>query len=233
MRACHSIRTAGAVRPRTRQTLALLILCGALFALVRTPAAQQIGPLSPTSDLTNVVTDWAAIVQPAIHNASVPRPPASSEILHTTIQLAVYDAAIAIEGGYEPYATAIGAPAGADVRAAVATAAYRTARARVHESQFTYLDEQYTAYITQIPDGQAKTDGTQVGEDAAAGVLALRANDGFNNSVLYQCSVNPPPPGEFEPNGGCGTQPVDAVVGQIRPFTFHAPASSDRTAPHR
>src|SRR5262245_31032929 len=79
---------------------------------------------------SNVVTDWAAIVQPAINNTGAPRPPASSQLLHATIQLAVYDAAVAIEAGYEPYASTIWAPPGADVRAAVATAAHRTARAR-------------------------------------------------------------------------------------------------------
>ncbi len=172
----------------------------------------------------NVVTDWAGIIQPAINNPSAPRPPASSEVLHTIIQLAMYDAAIAIEGGYTTYAAAISAPAGADVRAAVATAAYVTARARVAASQVPYLDVQYNAYIVKIPDGQAKIDGIQVGESVAATMLAVRANDGFDNVVLYQCSSDPPPPGEFEPNGGCGTQPVDAKLGQVKPFTYGDPA---------
>ena len=172
----------------------------------------------------NVVTDWAGIIQPAINNPSAPRPPASSEVLHTIIQLAMYDAAIAIEGGYTPYAAAVSAPPGADVRAAVATAAYRTARARVALSQFSYLDGQYQSYMATIPDGQPKTDGIEVGESAAAAMLTLRANDGFDNVVLYQCSSNPPPPGEFEPNGGCGTQPVDTKLGQVMPFTYSDPA---------
>src|SRR5262249_32872628 len=75
-----------------------------------------------------------------------------------------------------------------------------------------------------IPDSQAKNDGIHVGEQAAAAMLLLRANDGFENVVLYQCTSNPPPVGEFEPNGGCGTQPVDAKVGQVMPFTFSDPA---------
>ena len=171
----------------------------------------------------NVVTDWAAIIQVAINNANAPRPPASSEVLHTMIQLAMYDAAIAIEGGYQPYVVRIWTPAGADVRAAVATAAHRTARMRVDPSQAAYLDAQYNTYMAGIPNGLPKTDGIQVGERAAAAMLALRANDGFNNVVVYQCSSNPPPAGEFEPNGGCGTQPVDAKVGEIMPFTFRDP----------
>ena len=168
----------------------------------------------------NVVTDWASIVQPAIHNAAAPRPPASAQVLHTIVTLAVYDAVMAVQGGYEPYAAAIKSPAGTDVRAAVATAAYRTARARVAPSQVPYLDAQYSAYLLTIADGSAKTSGIQVGTAAADAMLALRANDGLNNAVAYTCSSNPPPPGEFEPNGGCGTQPVDAHLGQVRLFTF-------------
>jgi PAP2 superfamily len=170
----------------------------------------------------NVVTDWAAIVQPAVNTP--PKPRAIEFVLRATIQLAMYDAAMAIQGGFEPYAAVISAPVGADVRAAVATAAYLTARARVDASQVPYLDTQYGAYMAGIADGQAKSDGVLVGEIAATAILALRVNDGLSNVVLYQCSSNPPPAGEFEPDGGCGTQPVGVNVGQITPFTFRNPS---------
>jgi hypothetical protein len=180
--------------------------------------------LGPASLAQNVITEWAGIVQPAINNASVPRSPASSEVLHATIQLAVYNAAIAIEGGYRPYGAPISGPGSADVRAAVATAAYRTARARVDPSQVAYLDGQYQAYLAAIPEGYGKSAGVQVGEAAASALLLLRANDGYANAVSYQCSTTPPPAGEFEPNGGCGTQPVDAKLAQVRPFTLIDPS---------
>lgn len=179
--------------------------------------------LAGAANAQNAVTEWAGIVAPAINNAAAPRPPVSSEIVHTVIQLAVYDAVVAIEGEYAPYATEIAAPPGADVRAAVATAAYRTALGRVAASQYAYLDGAYAGYLLGIPDGQAKVDGIAVGEAAAAGTLALRANDGFNNTVLYQCLTTPPRYSEFEPNGGCGTQPVDVKVGQVEPFTLEGP----------
>jgi hypothetical protein len=105
----------------------------------------------------NVVTDWAAIVQPAVNNAAAPRPPASSEVLHTMIALAVYDAVMAVEGGYKPYALDAQQPVGADVRAAVATSAYKTARMRVAASQVAYLDMQYVSYMSAIPNGPGKT----------------------------------------------------------------------------
>ena len=189
-----------------------LAACGGL------PSAEA-GPAAP-----NAVTEWASIIQPSIHSANEPRPPGSAEVLHTIIHLAVYNAVVAIEGGYEPYKKPVQAPQGADLTAAVATAAYRAARGRVAQSQFAYLDEQYASYMKGIPAGRAKIDGIEVGEAAAAGILALREGDGFANPVDYQCSATPPPAGEFEPDGGCGTQPVDAKIAQVTPFTFNDPA---------
>ncbi|MGQ0632126.1 MAG: vanadium-dependent haloperoxidase [Sporichthyaceae bacterium] len=172
----------------------------------------------------NVVTNWAAIVQPAIHSATAPRSPASAEVLATIVHLAVYDAVVAIKGGYSPYAAAIEAPGGANLDAAVATAAYRAARGRVAPTQLRYLDEQYGAYLAAIPDGAAKTDGVVVGDAAAAGILAKRAGDGYDNTVAYLCSAAVLPVGEFEPGGGCGTEPIDARIAQVTPFTFSDPA---------
>ena len=205
------------------QMLAVPVITSILLAVSAGPVAAQ-----------NAVMDWATIVQPSIHNASVPRPPASSEVLHTIVQLAVYDAVVAIEGGnLDPYGAAIEAPSGADVRAAVATAAYLTARGRVAPSQHAYLDAQYAAYLAGIPDGQAKTDGFAVGTAAAGAMLALRANDGFDAVVPYTCSAVPPPYGEFEPNAGCGTQPVDTKIGQVTPFTYGDPADFLPRGPDR
>jgi hypothetical protein len=186
----------------------------------------------------NAVTDWELIVQQAIHNANAPRPPAGALVLHAMAVLAMYDAVVAIEGGYQPYAAAIRAWPGADVRAAVATAAYLTARARVASSQIGYLDQQYSAYVAAIRDGQTKIDGIRVGRKAASAMLTLRANDGFDNIVLYQCSSNPPPAGEFEPNTGCPTaptnpQPIDAKLAQVRPFTFRSPSRFRPDGPDR
>jgi hypothetical protein len=178
----------------------------------------------------NAVTEWAGIVQQSIHNASAPRSAGTAQILHTMVMLAVYDAVMAIEGGYQPYAAAIDAAPGADVRAAVAAAAYFTARARIAASQVPYLEQQYANYLAAIPDGPAKTEGVRVGEAAANAILAARVGDGFSNVVVFQCSAVPPPPGEFEPDPGCPTgnaspQPVDVKLGQIKPFTYADPSA--------
>ena len=172
----------------------------------------------------NPVTDWATLVQSSIHNAAAPRSAGTSQVLHTMVVLAMYDAVMAIEGGFEPYGARIQAPLGADVRAAVAAAAYLTARARVVPSEVSALDAKFAAYMATVPDGAGKTGGIVVGEQAATAILALRSGDGFANVVPYACSAVPPPPGEFVPDTGCpaspsAAQPADAKVGQIAPFS--------------
>jgi hypothetical protein len=196
------------------------------------------GPYRASADTApNAVTHWATVVQQAIHNASAPRSAGTAQILHTMVMLAVYDAVVAIEGGYEPYAAQIPSAGNADVRAAVATAAYLTARSRVAPSQVPYLEQQYVAYLATIDDGPAKARGIKVGTQAAAAVIARRADDGFNNVVLYECSAVPPPPGEFEPDAGCPTapgapQPADAKVGMIKSFTHNTPGRYRPDGPH-
>ncbi|HZI37441.1 MAG TPA: vanadium-dependent haloperoxidase, partial [Acidimicrobiia bacterium] len=199
--------------------LAKWVLC-AVVAVVATPgvAAGQAAPAP------NVVTEWSRIVQPAIHNAAEPRSQASSIVLHTLIQLAIYDAVMATEGGFEPFQTKLDAPDGADVRAAVATAAHRSATGRVAASQHGYLDEKYTAFMAAIPDSKAKADGVAAGEAAAAGILAARQNDNYSKTVPYSCSADPVPVGEFTPEAGCGTAPIDAKLAQVVPLTYNDPA---------
>jgi hypothetical protein len=180
------------------------------------------------SPAPNAVTDWALIVQQSIHNASAPRSAGTSQILHTMVMLAIYDAVVAIEGKYEPFAKDIYAAPWADVRAAVATAAHHTARARIATSQLPALDQQYANYLATIADGPGKNEGIRVGAAAAAAILERRADDGFDAVVSYECSAIPPAIGEFEPDAGCpagpaSPQPVDAKLGQIEPFTFAEP----------
>lgn len=178
----------------------------------------------------NVVTDWAKIVQPAVNTP--PKAPAYQMVQRAVIQIAVYDAVMAIEGGFKPFAWSINSsPEQADVRVAAATAAWRTARSRVDPSQIPYLDAQYTAYLAGTPPDKTALGGVVVGERAAAAILARRANDGINKVVLYECSANPPAIGEFEPDGGCGTQPVGVNIGEIMPFTFQGQSQFRPTGP--
>ena len=128
---------------------------------------------------------------------------------------AIYDAVAAVEGGLEPFATAVTAPPGASADAAVAQAARDVLVARV-PGQARNVQIAYDAYMASIPDGPAKDAGKAVGAAAAAGMLALRAGDHFDDVVPYV--QKPPGPGVFEPIAP--TTPVDVKLGRVQPFTY-------------
>src|SRR5262245_26006818 len=76
------------------KTVGSLIVC--LVVAGQAPTLAQPAP--------NVVTDWAAIVQQAIHDSGAPRSARPSPVLQAVVQLAVDDA---VDGGYQPYAVAV------------------------------------------------------------------------------------------------------------------------------
>jgi hypothetical protein len=150
------------------------------------------------------------------------RPPASSSVLGGMVHGAMYDAVAAVEGGLEPFATGVTAPPGASADAAVATAARDVLVARVkgQDAALQTVQAAYDAYMASIPEGAAKDAGKAVGAAAAAGMLAMRSGDHYDDVVTY---VQPPVgAGVFEPL--VASAPVDVKLPLVRPFTLDAAA---------
>ncbi len=167
----------------------------------------------------NAVVHWSGVAATNIvappPGAVNPRPPASSSVLGGMVHGAMYDAVAAIEGGLKPFATGVTAPPGASADAAVAQAARDVLVARV-PGQTAAVEAAYAAYMASIPNGPAKDAGKAVGTAAAAGMLAMRTGDHFDDVVPY---VQPPVgPGVFEPIAP--TPPVDTKLPLVRPFTY-------------
>ena len=113
----------------------------------------------------DAVTDWNARACETVVAAQLP-PPAANRAM-AIVQTAVYDAVAAAGQG---------AAAGDSSDAAVA-AANHAALTKLAPTQQTALDAAYAAALSAIPDGDAKTRGIALGEQAAAAALALRAGD--------------------------------------------------------
>jgi hypothetical protein len=97
-------------------------------------------------------------------------------IVHT----AIYDAVDAIEGfPFRSYAVVPNIPGPASGDAAVAAAGRNTLIA-LFPARSADIETWYRASLAAIPDGEEKTNGISVGQRTAAGILALRANDGRN-----------------------------------------------------
>jgi hypothetical protein len=133
--------------------------------------------------------------------------PGEAAVYMGIVHAAIYDAALAIEGGYQPYAIALEAPRGTSAAAAVATAAHHTLvglqpALGLTVAQQGVLDARYASYLAAIPDTLAKADGIAVGERVAAAVLALRAGDGREaNPQLADLAPPPPGPGIWSSSG--------------------------------
>src|SRR5262245_65948800 len=106
------------------------------------------------------------------------------------VQVSVFDAVNAITGRYPATPAKITAPPGASVDAAVA-AATRTVLLKLVPAQQAAIEADYQAAVKSLPDGQAKSDGLAVGEQAAASILASCANDGSTATDVYRPSVTP------------------------------------------
>ena len=198
---------------RIRTGFALLLALVVVLALGSTGTSAA--PAAAPGE--NAVVHWSGVAEAAI---AAGRPPASSTPLAAMVHGAMYDAVAAVEGGLEPFATGVTAPPDASADAAVAQAARDVLVARV-PAQAATVQAAYDAFMAAIPAGPAKDGGKAVGAAAAAGMLAMRTGDHFDDVVPY---VQPTPgPGVFEPIAP--TTPVDVKLGKVRPFTFDSPSA--------
>ncbi len=186
----------------------LLLLLPPGTAFGQAPAA----PASPAA-----VIHWNEIAQRVIIQVAK-QTPTPSVIYMAYPQAAVYDAVLAIEGGYQPYKLNLKPRPGASVDAAVATAAHDVL---VHyfPDQKAALDTDYTTALAAIPDGTAKTDGLAVGQEAAAGIIADRQGDGLEADIGFK--MPSPAPGVWQlPEGA---KPNAPWVSKLRPFMLTRP----------
>jgi hypothetical protein len=169
----------------------------------------------------DIVRQWNEIATDAIVVTGA-NAPASSGVLIAIVQLAVYDAVVAIAGGYEPYAAPIWAPKGASIVAAVAQSAHDVLVSLL-PTQAAALDARLASALTAVTDGRAKAHGIWVGRQAAAAMLANRVSDGRFDNVPYM--FGPADPGVYQPTPPAfAPQPLVPWVAQVRPFTMTSPS---------
>ncbi len=168
----------------------------------------------------NTVAQWNKIAEDTVVGSGAFQP--EGFIYMAYVSAAVYDAVVAIDGGFEPYGPAVTAPAGASVEAAVVEAAYRTL-VNYFPSQAGNLGALYAEALGSIPDGTAKSDGQAVGLAAAANILSLRGGDGRMTPIGVTSSFPTLQPG---PSVWRLTPPFAAPqtpwVANVRPFVLES-----------
>ena len=154
--------------------MTLLVVAAALLA---SPMAQA-----------DVVTDWNITATDIAVAANLPPPPTNRVM--ALAQSAVYEAVNAITKRYPGDRVKLDAAPGASVEAAVA-AANRATLSKLVPAQQAAIDSAYQTALSALPDGPAKTGGIAVGDQAAAAILTLRADDGAAVPESYRPHTTP------------------------------------------
>jgi hypothetical protein len=133
------------------------VALSALAAFVVAAAVAASAPARPQLPLTvadpQIVLYWNATAAATLLASGKPQP--ESMVYIGLTQAAVYDAVIAIEGGFEPYLIEPGVPPGSSPEAAAAAAAHGML-VNYFPAQKPALDAAYAASLAGIPDGPAE-----------------------------------------------------------------------------
>jgi hypothetical protein len=130
------------------------------------------------------------------------------------MHLAVFEAVNAVERRYQPYRLDLNAPRGASKEAAAASAAYEVLFA-LHPDQKAALEALRASTLAAVAEGDAKAKGIDLGRQAAAGIVALRANDGIAATEAYRPHTTP---GAYVPT----VLPIEITGGNVTPWVMRS-----------
>ena len=159
----------------------------------------------------DVITDWNEKIVNTSLAAQQPPPVQSRNI--AMVHLAMFDAVNSIEPRYTPYRVQLQVPSTASSVAAASAAAHGV-MARLYPAQLKNIDAMLQAALASVPDGEAKTQGVQIGEKVAAAMLQDRSTDG---SVAPTTAYRPhAAPGAYVPT----VFPAGPHWGSVKPFAL-------------
>jgi hypothetical protein len=178
----------------------------------------------------NEVTKWNEIAVNTV-NAQPPlmsAPPAGA-VFVAMVQGAVYGAVNAADRHGRPYLVNRSFPK-ASPDAAAATAAYRVLNTLFPGSAATLLSA-YTGSLAGIPPGKSKDQGIEVGEMAAAAMLA----EGHNSAIPIGCTFGTGGIGVWQPLANAMGMPVcdpTVWVANAKPFLLESPSQFRTAGPY-
>src|SRR5262245_33834100 len=178
-------------------TIRYMLVIAALF-VGRVPLA--------TAD---VITDWNEKAVSAGTTARMGNFPTARGI--AMVHLAMFEAVNSIEPRYTPYRERLIAEPGVSREAAAASAAHGVL-VRLYPQQTAELDKALQASLSAVADGPPKTQGLQLGQQAAGAIIAERSNDGVDAPNTYRPFTAT---GKYVPT----TLPIGWTVKDVKPFS--------------
>ncbi len=199
--------------------LLLFLICG----------CRKLGPIpggGPHGSYANnaMVLTWNDAATQAVTRAGTgpngPLPPMPESYIYAQVNVAMHDALNSINPKYKTYALLNTVDRGANADAAVAKAAHDII-VELLPPETAYADSLYQVSLNGIEDGTSKTKGINIGQEAAAAMIAKRSNDGYATAQVPYIEGTLPgqyrftPPFDGPPYNGFAAVPA---WGQITPF---------------
>jgi hypothetical protein len=161
-------------------------------------AVIALAAISAPAARADVVMEWndlAALTAEADDAAhpGAPQPAvwSAKEEASEIVAVAIFQAVNATEPRYTHFRAALAPPHPGAAAAAAAAAAGHAALAQMFPDRKAALDDAYALSLAQIPAGPARDAGVEVGERAAAQVIAWRAADNAAPATPYRPAAAP------------------------------------------
>jgi PAP2 superfamily len=158
----------------------------------------------------DVIMDWNAKADAIGIEKQLPNVPNARG--QAMLHVAMFEAVNAIDRRYAPYKLNLAAERTASKEAAAASAAYDILVA-LYPDQKADLDATLAASLSGIAETEAKSKGIELGKKAAAGIIALRANDSSDKTENYRPYTTP---GIYVPT----TLPIESTSPALTPWVM-------------
>jgi hypothetical protein len=186
------------MQPKSKINLAIWIASTCVSVLLTSPAS------------SDVIMDWNAKAEAiGVEKQLVNVPNARGQAM---LHVAMFEAVNAIERRYAPYKLNLESDRTASKEAAAASAAYGILL-NLYPDQKPDLDTALAASLSGIAETEGKTKGIELGRKAAAGIIALRVNDGSDAQESYRPQGKP---GAYVPTA----LPIESTSGALKPFVM-------------
>jgi hypothetical protein len=170
--------------------------------------------LLTTAARGDVIMDWNAKADAIGIDKQLPNAPNARG--QAMLHVAMFEAVNAIDRRYAPYRLKLTADSTSSREAAAAAAAHGILLS-LYPDLKPDLDATLATSLSGIADQDAKAKGIELGKQAAAGILALRVNDGSNVPESYRPMTAP---GVYVPTA----VPIESASSGIMPFAMQTGA---------
>jgi hypothetical protein len=188
------------MKPRSRINITTLLASVFAAGLTATPAQ------------SDVIMDWNAKADAIAAEKLISNVPHGRGL--AMLHVAMFEAVNAIDRRYAPYKLTLTADRATSKEAAAAAAGHDILVA-LYPDQKPALEAALAASLADIAETDAKAKGIELGKKAAAGILALRANDGSDAPESYRPHTAP---GVYVPT----TVPIASTSAGVTPWVMSA-----------